>query len=113
MSRLGFQKAEFSTSPRSEPITKDAAYTVMSSFAHDYGMKHFDVRFNDTNQNDIIATLSGSKQISTDHGDIIMAFLAEAHWGRGCIFSAIISEPATQHPTPDGMAFLGSIRRVQ
>ena len=113
MPKVGFQKADFIPILRTETITKEYAYESMSNFARDYALEHIDIRFNDKNPDDIIATLRGTKIIDTKQGAVVMAFLAEGHWGRKCVFTAVLGEPAKLHPTPEGLAFIESIHRVK
>lgn len=107
----GFERADALHYNRTEYVTKDQAVERMTEYATNYGMGHIEISFDDTNREDIRATLKGVKTISTQYGDVVMNFFAVCHWGRESIFSQIIGEAAKTYPSKQGQAFLSSVRR--
>mgnify|MGYP001793876195 CR=1 FL=1 len=111
MEDKGWEQANFVPYTRTAAMTRDEAYTNMTNYAKAFGMEHFDIEFDNSNSDDIIATIKGAKTVKTQYGDVVMSFLGQGHWGRRSVFSILISAPAQDHPTKEGMACFESVRQ--
>lgn len=106
----GFERAEFAPRSPTGLMTKESALAIMTEYAKNYGMEHFDLSCDDSNKDDIVATLRASKTINTDKGSVIMNFYAVCHWSKKYVFTQTIGEAANTYPSPQGQAFLSSLK---
>lgn len=107
---VGFERAESLSVQSSWHITKETENTAIASWVRATGIEHYQVEFNDSNSSDIVTTFKGTKRISTDDGDVTMSIIAERHWAKHSGISLTICAPSSKSPTPEGMAFLESVR---
>jgi len=107
----GWEQVSFVPYTRTAVTTKSEAYTNMTSYAKAFGMDHFDIQFDDSNSDDILAIIKGTKMVKTQYGDVVMSFLGQVHWGRRSVFGVLICAPADDHPTKVGMACFKSVNQ--
>jgi hypothetical protein len=107
---VGFERAEFVPIPPTVRVTKETENTAIANWARATGMEHYEVEYIDSNTKAVITRFKGTKQLSTDAGDVTMSVIGERHWGEHSMISLTIAAPASKSPTPEGMTFLQSIR---
>jgi hypothetical protein len=107
---VGFERAEFMRLSETDHVTKETENTAIANWARATGVEYYQVQFNNSKTNDIVTTFKGTKRISTDGGDVTMSIIGERHCGEHSMISLMICAPASKNPTPEGMAFLESVR---
>ena len=62
-------------------------------YARDYGMEHYSVQINNSDPNNIVVTVKGTKRISTSSGEVFMGILGEVLYGRHSAFTLLVGAP--------------------
>jgi hypothetical protein len=105
-----FEQAQFFPRAADTSTTKEAVTAGLLNWARVNDIQYAQVEFNDGNPDDIVATLKGAKPIPTKAGNVTISYRGETHYGPRSVMITLIGAPTSKHPTPQGLAFLQSIR---
>jgi hypothetical protein len=105
-----FEQAQFFPRAADTSTTKEAVTDGVLNWARVNGIQYAQVEFNNSNPDDIVATLKGAKPISTKAGNVTIGYRGETHYGPRSVMILLIGAPTSKHPTSEGLAFLQSIQ---
>lgn len=107
----GFERAMAVPIKSGWKITRESEKAAIANWAREAGMEYYQMEFEDSDKDDLVTRFKGTRHVSTDSGSVNMSFIGERHWAKSSGMSLLICAPVSENPTPDGIAFLQSIRR--
>jgi len=106
---LGFEQAQFFPITAHTPTNKEDVTAAILDWAGRSGLQHCQVEIHDSNHDDIVFKFSATKPAK--EGDGTMSILGERHYGRRSAMITLIGDATANHPTPEGLALIRSIRQ--
>lgn len=105
-----FEQAQFFERAADTSTSKEVVTAALLNWARVNGIQYAQVEFSDNNLDDIVVALKGAKPISTKRGDTTILYRGETHYSPRSVMITLIGASASKDPTPEGLAFLQSIR---